>query len=101
MDPNTQLSNDLYTYFLLEVSRRQDQQKKLGTLAEDREFDTQAFVKTLSTNFEDLHLTERRSGPSDNHLRRHGRFVKRGRGGDSALATGVLDEFEAIGDRKC
>ena len=91
IDSSTALSDDLYAYFLLEGARLQDAQKKLVTLVADSEFDTQAFSKTLSTNFHDLHLTERRSGrePEAGKFGRH-RFGGKGR--DRALWAGDSEE---------
>ena len=96
---NRQLSDDLYPYFLLEARDCKTIIEKLVTLVTDSEYDTKVFVKTLSTNFHDLHLTQRRydcqgldnqrSGP-----RRHGKFAKRRRGGDRVLVTGEADESD-------
>ena len=96
LDKTTQLSDDLYAYFLLEGARLQDSQKKLVTLVADSEFDTTAFKKTLTTNFHDLHLTERRAGRDDHQERWHGkpRFGGRRREKDRALWAGESEDEE-------
>ena len=60
LDKDTKLSDDLYAYFLLEGARLKDDQKKLVTMVADNEFETKSFIKTLRTNYHDVHVTEKR-----------------------------------------
>ena len=61
LDKDTKLSDDLYAYFLLEGARLKDDQKKLVTMVADNEFETKSFIKTLRTNYHDVHVTEKRA----------------------------------------
>ena len=58
---DTKFSDDLYAYFLLEGARLKDDQKKLVTMVADNEFETKSFIKTLRTNYHDVHVTEKRA----------------------------------------
>ena len=97
LDNNTRISDDLYAYFLLENARLQESQKKLVTLVADSEFETKAFVRCLTTNFHDLHLTERRTAPPPKPFRGGGHKGGKGggRGGDRAHWTEDQDEADA------
>ena len=64
LDDNTQLSDDLYAYFLLEGARLSDDQQRLVCMVADNEYETRSFEKTLKTNFHDVHTSERQGdGP--------------------------------------
>ena len=80
LDKSTRISDDLYAYFLLENARLADSQKKLVTLVADSEFETKSFVKCLTTNFHDLHFSERRA-PKDERRPPHRSGYKGGKVG--------------------
>ena len=61
LDTTTKLSDDLYAYFLLGGARLKDDQRKLVTMVADNEFETKSFVRTLRTNFHDVHVGEKRN----------------------------------------
>ena len=77
LDATTQLSDDLYAYFLLEGARLREDQRKMITLVADSEYDTKSFEKTLRTSFHDAHLSERRTPKEVGGDRSAGRFGKR------------------------
>ena len=84
-----------------------DDQKKLVTMVADNEFETKSFIKTLRTNYHDVHVTEKRATdygtPHDSkHEGRnggHGKGKSKGRHFDKkpekSNYTGYDDEDEA------
>eukprot|EP00975_Prorocentrum_lima_P050663 10609192-Prorocentrum_lima.AAC.1 len=56
MDTETQLSADLYAYFLLEGAGLNDEQKRLVVMCANNKYEATAFVRTLETNYFDLHV---------------------------------------------
>ncbi len=61
IDATTKLNDDLYAYFLFEGTRLKDDQKKLAMMVADNEFGTKSYIKTLRTNYHDVHLFELRT----------------------------------------
>merc|ERR1712194_82486 len=65
LDRKTQLSDDLYAYFLLEGARLSEDQQRLVCMVADNEYETRSFEKTLKTNFHDIHTAEQHGGHGD------------------------------------
>merc|ERR1712194_819668 len=59
LDESTQLSDDLYAYFLLEGARLSDDQQRLVCMVADNVYEARSFEKTLKTNFHGVHTSER------------------------------------------
>eukprot|EP00975_Prorocentrum_lima_P062471 12885839-Prorocentrum_lima.AAC.1 len=65
MDKGTQLSADLYAYFPLEGGGLNDEQKRLVVMCANNKYEATAFIRTLETNYFDLHITEQRQRHQD------------------------------------
>eukprot|EP00975_Prorocentrum_lima_P037577 7903472-Prorocentrum_lima.AAC.1 len=65
MDEETQLSADLYAYFLLEGAGLNNEKKRLGVMCANNKYEATALIRTLETNYFDLHLAEQRQRHQD------------------------------------